>query len=364
MSPSNHDTASPEHIFSGNIYIFHAFDIGDEINLDAVENSDKIITRSYNVPKFIKKYHTPLEIDLPHPHSSSACERVRLHNFGTISLTYKIPFDDTLDEVKENIEAIKNRFIEQSVIDAGSVFKIIKPFVKKAKFFHTKSSYMAIQVDTEPNRLDPNVLKENYSNNIVSMLRFETESLSEYQKEDILDSAIGYFKGDLIIVDTDAAFIYDPDYQEILYLFEFANLQSLELRFFDRLLDQKLNLIYEEKVGKLPFRAYLPFIGSTRKSPVDELGQLKVDIQVIIERMESSIKLVGEPYLSELYELLVDKLDLDGWRKSINQKLEIIGDIQSVIQHKVDSIRGDMLEILIIILIFTELLVGLFGMHK
>ena len=359
MPEGTEDPQTEQRKFSGNLFIFHAFDIGDEINLEAVKDEDHIITCAYTVPKFFKNYHLPLEIDLPHPHSSSACNNVRLHNFGTISLTYKIPFSDTLEDVKENIRSIDNKFQEQSVIDAGNVFKAIKNHVKKGKFFHTKSSYMVIQVDTQPERVDTVELKKKYGGIIVSMLRFETQTLSEYQKTAILESAIGYFKGDLIIVDTESSFVYDPDYEEILYLFEFANIQALELRFFDRLLDQKLNLIYEEKFGQLPFSAYLPFIGSTAKSPVDELGKLKVDIQVIIERMESGIKLVGEPYFSELYETLVDKLDLDGWRSSINQKLEIISGIQSVIQHKVDSIRGDMLETLIIILIFIELLIAL-----
>ncbi len=359
MSGVSSEQSVTDRVFTGNLFIFHAFDIGDEINLEAVSNADHIITRSYTVPKFFKNYHMPLEIDLPHPHSSSGCQSVRLHNFGTISLTYKIPFSDTLNEIRKNIALIDNKFQEQSVIDAGNVFKAIKKFTKASKFFLTKSSYVVIQVDPEPSHIDTVELKKQYSNTIVSMLRFETQTLSEYQKTAILDTAIGYFKGDLIVVDTEAAFVYDPDYQEILYLFEFANIQALELRFFDRLLDQKLNLIYEERFGKVPFSAYLPFVGTNRKSPIDELGKLKVDIQVIIERMESSIKLVGEPYFSEIYELLVDKLDLDGWRNAINQKLEIISGIQSVIQHKVDSIRGDMLEVLIIILIFIELLIAL-----
>lgn len=355
----NGTISSPQE-FTGTIYIFHAFDIGDEINLDAVANEDRIITRPYTIPKFFKNYHMPLEIDLPHPHSSSGCHSVRLHNFGTISLTYKIPFCDTLEEVRRTIETIDNKFQEQSVIDASNVYKAIRKHVKKDRFFHTKSSYVAIQVDVRTNNISLDELKNRYGSTIASLIRFEKATLSEYQIEEILEGAIGYFKGDLIIVDTDCAFIYDPDYEEILYLFEFANIQALELRFFDRLLDQKLNLIYEEKLGKLDFKSYLPFVGSTITNPVDELGQLKVDIQVIIERMDSSIRLIGEPYFSEIYELLVDRLDLEGWRKSINQKLDIIVDIKSVIQHKVDSVRGDMLEVLIIILIFIEVIIGLF----
>ena len=352
-------TQTNNHEFTGNIYIFHAFDVGDEINLDALSEEGHIITRSYTIPKFFKNYHMPLEIDLPHPHSSSGCNSVRIHNFGTISLTYKIPFSDTLEEVRRTIETIENRFQEQSVIDASNVYKAIKKHIKKDRFFHTKSSYVAIQVDVKNSQITVDELKSKYGSIIASMIRFEKDTLSEYQIDEILDGAIGYFKGDLIIVDTDCAFIYDPDYEEILYLFEFANIQALELRFFDRLLDQKLNLIYEEKFSKIDLKSYFPFLGSSTKSPVDELGKLKVDIQVIIERMDSSIKLIGEPYFSEIYELLVDKLDLEGWRKSINQKLDIIVDIKNVIQNRVDSIRGVILEVLIIMLIFIEVLIGL-----
>lgn len=358
MTAEKTDT-NGERIFTGNVFIFHAFDVSDEINLNAVKDAEHIITRPFIIPKFFKNYHMPLEIDLPHPHSSSACQSVRLHNFGTISLTYTVPFNDTLENVRENIEALEHKYQEQSVIDAGNVYRAIKKYVKAGKFFNTRASYIAIQVDAQADTIETAQFKEQYGSVIASMLRFETQTLSEHQKKDILESAISYFKGELIIVDTDAAFVYDPDYQEILYIFEFANLQSLELRFFDRLLDQKINTIYEEKAIRLPMRAYLPFIGSTRRSPVDELSQLKVDIQVIIERMESSLRLVGEPYFSELYEMLVDKLDLQGWRSAITQKLDIIGEIQSVVQHKVDSVRGDMLEVLIIILIFIELLIAL-----
>jgi len=203
------------------------------------------------------------------------------------------------------------------------------------------------------------MLKEQYGSVIASMLRFETKSLSEYQKNEILASAIGYFKGDLIVIDTEAAFVFDPDYEETLDFFEFGNIQHLELRYFDRLLDQQLNSIYEEKARKVPFQAYLPFVGTLSKTPLDELGKLKVDISVIIERLEGSIKLVGEPYYSELYALLGDKLDLPNWKETIEKKLSIVHDVRSVLQHKVDAIREDLLTVLIIVLIFTEIIVGL-----
>lgn len=356
---TDHNASNPSpKTFSGNIFIFHAFDIGDEINLEKVKTSNSIMLRPYTPPKYFKNYHIPLAAELPHPHTTSNCISTKLHNFGAVSLTYKIPFDDTLEEIQESLALIHNRFQEESVSNLSRLYKKIEPFTTKPSFFHTKSSYLIIQIDPQIG-LDGTTLKKEYGGTIASALRFETSVLSEYQKNQILDSAFGYFKGDLIIINTEAALVYDPDYEELLELFEFANIQQLELRYFDRVLDQQLNSIYEEQKRTVPLKSYLPFIGTFLKSPVDELGKLKVDISVITERLSSSIKVTGEPYFSELYASLEKQLDIKNWKETIEKKLTIVQDVQSLWQHKIDAVREDILTSLIIVLIIIELIVAI-----
>ncbi len=353
------------HTFSGNIYIFHAFDVGDDIDLEEVEQLRAINSVPLALPKYFKNYHTPLAIELPHPHESARCMSCKIHDFGAISLTYKIPFTDTLENVRKNFNTLYNQYQEQSVIDVKSIFNKIKKQVAQPKFFQTRSSYVIIQVDPEPGKIELAELQKQYGGVIASTLRFETESLAEDQKNEILDSAIGYYRGDMIIVDTDASFLYDAEYENILDFFEFANIQQLELRYFDRLLDLKLNQIYEAEGQRLPWRTYLPFFEIfTKRDPVAELGKLKADISVITERLEGSIKLAGEPYFSELYELLVEKLDLKNWQNAIERKLNIIRDIQSIYQHKTDVARENVLSVLIIVLIFIELVIGILSYLK
>lgn len=359
MNAHQNDTKIENQTFTGNLYVFHAFDVGEEINLEKINASGVIKPKVITLPRYFKNYHIPLAIELPEAHPSSSCVGAKIHNFGAISLTYKIPFEDTLEGLRERLDALYDIYQEQSIYDGGSIFKRIRKFITKPEFFHTKSSYVVVQVDTIPKKMDTVTLKEQYGGIIASTLRFETKSLSEYQKNEILASAIGYFKGDLIVIDTEAAFLYDPEYEELLDFFEFGNIQHLELRYFDRVLDHQLNIIYEDKARKVPFKAYLPFIGMLSKTPMDELGKLKVDISVIIERLDGSIKLVGEPYYSELYALLSDKLDLPGWKDTVEKKLSIVHDVRSVLQQKVDSTREDLLTVLIIILILTEILVGI-----
>lgn len=350
--------------FSGNIYLFYAFDVGDDINLEKVQQSSIVTPLSVALPKYFKNYHIPLGVELPLPHASTHCIGIKIHNFGAISLTYKIPFSSTLEQVRKDLLALDLEYQEYSTLDAGNLFQKIKPFISKQNFFHTRSSYLVIQVDPQPEKIDTPTLKREYGGIIASALRFETQTLSEYQKNEILEDAIGYFREDLIVVDNEAAFVYDLTYEDILDFFEFANVQQLELKYFDRTLDQQLNIIYEEKARKVPFKAYIPLIGTLSKSPIDELGRLKVDISVITERLENSIKLAGEPYFAELYTLLVTKLGLNEWRKTVDRKLEIIHEVRLILQNKTDAMREDLLTILIIVLIFTELIIGLLGYLK
>lgn len=353
-------TLDPDHKFSGNIYVFHAFDIGDDVNLEKIEQLRTLSTIPLALPKFFKNYNTSIAVELPHPNNSARCISCKIHNFGAISLTYQIPFHETLENLRKEFYDITNVYHEQSVTDVKIIFKRIEHLVTKPKFLQIRSAYNILQINPEPNKIDLVEFQKQFGGLLASTIRFETESLSEYQKNEILDSAIGYYRGNLIIVDTDTTFIYDDDYHELLWFVEFANLQQLELKYFDRLLDAQLQQIYESGgTQRIPFLAYLPIIDTVAVDPVATLGKLKVDISVITERLEGSIKLAGEPYYSEFYHQLTKKLDLKSWQQAIERKLEIIKDIQLVYQHKTDVIRENILELLIVILIFIELVIGI-----
>ncbi len=357
---SKEKTLHPDYEFSGHIYIFHAFDVGDDINLEKVAQIRAINTIPLSLPKYFKNYHAPLAIELPHPNESARCISCKIHNFGAISLTYKIPFTGTFENLRQHFYAVHNQYQEQSVADVKLVFKKIEQYVTQPKFFQTRSSYNILQVNPEPKRIDLSQLQQQFGGLIAATLRFETETLSEYQKNEVLDSAIGYYRGNLVIVDTDATFIYDDEYQDLLEFVEFANLQQLELHYFDRLLDQKLNEIYEGGSSqRIPLLAYFPFVDTKATDPVATLGKLKVDISVITERLEGSIKVAGDPYYTELHDRLIEKLDLKSWQQSIERKLEIIKDVLLVYQHKTDVVRENILELLIVILIFIELIIGI-----
>ncbi|MGZ6251235.1 MAG: hypothetical protein ACXWL2_04345 [Candidatus Chromulinivorax sp.] len=346
------------HIFSGHVYIFFAFDVGEDINFQGLKQTKNCTITPVHLSKFFKNYHAPVTIDLTDKEITDYCMDAKIHQFGAISLTYKIPVSATFQDLKSQLIAIDEEYQPRSIKDALTIYKLIKPYISKPNFFHLQSYYTVVQIEQDQ-EFSGVQLKEHFSHEIAALLRFETQRLSEHHRKEILNSSVGYFKTDLIIIDTEAAFIYDPQYAELLDFFEFGNIQQLELQYFDKLLDKQMTAIYEDKIRALPFFAYLPFIGSTYFDPVGELAKLKVDISVITERLENSIKLVGETYFSEIYDQIVLNLDLKNWKDSIEKKFKIIKEVQYDYQNKIDTTREDILTTLIIILIMIELLVAI-----
>lgn len=344
--------------FSGHIRIFHALDIGDDVDLEHIKQKHLLKKRTTSLARYFKNYHRPLSVELPHPHATSHCEVVRIHPFGAISLQYKIPFNCTLEKLREEIEQIENEYQEQAIADASHVYKHIAPAIKQPFFFHINKSYLVIQVDTIA-EISGKQMQEQYGGTIAALLRSEVETLSEYKKNEILEGAFGYYRGDLVVIDTESAFLYDDEYEEILDIFEFVNVQHLELQYFDRVLDKQLTREYNR--SRAP-QSWWQSVVSWRRvaiNPVNPLGMLRVDISVITERMENSIKIAGEPYYSELYEQLSDALDLQNWKDSIAKKLEIITDLSNVYENNAQTKRDNTINILITVLIFLELIVGI-----
>ena len=351
-------TSNQAHTFSGHVYMFFAFDIGEDINFEAVKQSKDLNVSPVNLSKFFKNYHAPLKIELPDHDKSPHCIDTKLHQFGVISIMYKVPVSNTFQDFKSQLIAIDEEYQPRSINDALAIYKRIKPFVSNPNFFHLRSYYTVIQIDCDKD-FNGAQIKDNFGNEIAALLRFETQTLSEHQKREVLTSSVGYYKKDFIIIDAEAAFIYDPQYVELLDFFELGNIQQLELQYFDKMLDKQMTVIYEDKNRNLPVLAYFPFIGSHYFDPVGELTKLKVDISVITERLENSIKLIGETYYSEIYDEIVLNLDLENWKQSIEKKFKIIKEVQYDYQNKIDTTREDVLTTLIIILITIELIVAI-----
>jgi hypothetical protein len=343
--------------FNGNILIFYAYDVGDSIDTNKIRQKKMIdVVTATPFPHF-KNYHVPLSVSLPNREdgtSRSDCISLKVHNFGAISFCYKIPFCETLDHLKVKLIESVEQYGKISADDAATVFEMIKGSILEPAFFNLNNMYYAVQLDNKDAAIDNKSLVKNYGHMIASLLRLETKVMAEYQRSDILESATGYFSSDTVIIDGEAAFIFDSEYFDTLEFLELANIQKLELQTFDKMLDKRLSFFYSSDTYKIPWKAYVPLLGSRVDSLLVDLARLRVDISVISERVNNHVNMTGDSYFEELYELLIKKMKLKQWKVAIDEKLSIISEMYTVRKNRLETIREEMLTVVIIILIAIE----------
>lgn len=354
--------------FSGNILLFYAFDFGDEIDLTTIKQKGILEPLEVPLSAYFKNYRVPYSFKMMESCATidekkgnitgTGCVLSKLYHFGALSLCYQIPFNEKFDDLKLKLIEVKRQFDITSEVDARNVFNKISSRLKKPRFYNLKSDYFAVQVNPLQEKVMPEDFKDLYGAKIASLLRLEVKPLSDYQIDQILSSSTGYYGQDLIIIDSKAAFVYDYEYFEPLEFFESSNVQMLELQYYDHLIDDRLTYFYGQQSHKVPFLAYLPLMGAYFDSPISRLANLKVDISVITEQLENSVKMTGDAYYLNFYSLLVEKLYLRDWRDSINRKLRIVQDLNTIYQDRLDTIHEEMLTIVVIILIAFEALVA------
>lgn len=340
----------------GGIILFYAYDVGDSIDLEKIHKSKKLKSTEARAFAHFKNYHIPLFVDLEKSILERKEERlsVRIHNFGVISCSYRIPFSGKIKTLKNNLLELVEKYKKIAQEDAKSIFDKVQEFVTEPVFYDLDSSYYAIQIDHKKSEINRSQIIKDYGVEITSLLRLEKQSMSVYQKEKILESTTGYYGTDLVIIDSEASLIYDSEYTEILDFLEVANIQKLELQCFDRLLDKKLNFFYGIDTYQVPIKSYIPLLGSRVDTLLDKLAKLKVDISVITERITNNVNMAGDAYYEDIYSMLKEKMKLEEWKKSIDEKLSIINEIYSIRKSHLETIREEMMMLVIILLIAFE----------
>lgn len=207
------------------------------------------------------------------------------------------------------------------------------------------------------------VLLAEHGHDIARLLRGERETLSRQELEEVLRHRLSYFECDLVVPSWNAAFVYDTDSggQAAVEILEFVNSQLVEFRYYDELLDRELERIYKDLQGPGWFRGWF---GRRYTRSAQQVHALFIDINELTDRAENALKFAGDVYSARLFTLAGARLGLNDWKANVRDKLKTLDDIYRFAVEQTAMARGEMLELMIVLILIFELVLFFMGIMR
>jgi hypothetical protein len=360
----------------GKILVYRVFDIGSEIDLDKVEKlfEDKRLKerfkldRKHNMSLIISS--SPVSVQLGTFQIKLVDKLVpadliaKVWHFGTVSLCFQLPIEEGTswaDLVKtaswiendEEIEIFARSKAKEFQNDIRSAIPVMTEWSMNedyVTYFIQELEGMNHPLSQLPEKLDIPAL----------ILAESKEMLSDSIKRSILENTYQYSKDDLVVVDWNSALVVEPSgSMDVPLVIEFALNQLLEMRYYDDLLDQRLNTVYNEVVGRKK-----GLFSNKYSRLAEEAGQIYLEISEIVENVENSFKTVGDFYLATIFRASSKRFRFDDWKRSINDKLGNLAEVSKLLHSEVNESRNQTMELIIVVLITIEVIPFVYSLFK
>jgi uncharacterized membrane protein YecN with MAPEG domain len=135
---------------------------------------------------------------------------------------------------------------------------------------------------------------------------------------------------------------------------EVAQAQAAQLRHTDSELDREL----AEACRDFERHRALLAVWSPHGPAVKRLSRRLVELTEFTERIENALKVVSDEYLSRVYRKIVQRLGIVVLKERVAHKQRLVSEIYSVLKDEVQMIRSFVLEVMILLLIVTEVVLA------
>jgi hypothetical protein len=206
-------------------------------------------------------------------------------------------------------------------------------------------------------------LLADHGGEIAQVLRAESQALSAQERDEVLRHRISYLADDVVVPTWSSALVYDTEAgaQGAIEIFEYANSQLLQFRYYDELLDDRLAQIYKELENQSAYNSWWPrrYTKAARR-----VHALFIDVNELTDRTENALKLVGDIYVARVLALAHSRLGVTVWRESVEDKLETLDEIYRFAVDQTGMERGELLELAIVAILVFELVLFFMGIMK
>jgi len=363
-------------VLRGRILCYRIFDIGDEIDLDRAEAllagspGRKRARLSREGSEALAFASPPLDVGMGRrqlhlPRLGQAIEAeisARFFDFAAVSVLFDVaipPGTKLFDLLPLCDELYDTPVLEEVArVEFGPVVDRMAEAIDSRHLWPGVETYTVIYVEElEGHPTGREILA---TPGLGKLLLGETnpKRLASEERGDVIKHAYSYFEDDLAVIDWNSAFVLEPSgSRDIPDILEFATSQLLELRYFDDLLDAELGRIYDEveaSGGKWWALFWSPY-GKLAKKVMRQL----LDLSEFTERVENSLKVIGDFYLARVYRSAVRRFRIPSWQSSISRKQTLVAQVYELLKGEVDMRRMTLLETAIVLLIVFEIVMAL-----
>ncbi len=353
---------APPAIRAGAFHAYFVYDVADTIDLgrlgsvagEGVARAPLQLRREAS-SGFIEFPTPPVVARLPAGPGGMSVQ-AKIFDYGVVSVRLSLPFSGTWSAFSAFTRRLRTDDELQRVAHAtlDGLLAEIGPALDDP---HSPliEDYFVFAVESFVTPVAATQLLDDYAGALASLVLCEERSLMAAEATEALRVNFAYFDDDLAVVQWDTAFVYDrrEPAQAVLDILEFANTQLAELRTYDKLLDDELDTIY-----KLDPKAGTRLGRKSAQASADRLRYLLIDVLELTDRASNALKIIGDAYYARLYRGAAGRLGLRDWQNQIDSKLRSISEMYTFFTDRTQNARGEFFEIVIILLIVLEVVIG------
>jgi len=360
-------------IQSGHVTAFFLYDAAEAINLQTValliERATRVrLTPKTTTPSYVQYQQAPLTIGgdaVGLPEAMGFRVRFKLFDYGVISVALTRALPDSWTALVDSARTWQDdpRLGATCETLCRDIVARLQPAMTAPRDELVTEDYLVFAVTDLEHHPSAERLLEEHGDDITRLLRGEREPLSRQEREEVLRNRISYLEDDLLIPTWNAAFVYDTEggAQAAMEVLEFANSQLLEFRYYDNLLDRELASIYSQLQRPGWFKGW----GGRRYTrAAQQVHALFIDVNELTDRAENALKVAGDIYTARVLTLAGARLGLDHWKANVRAKLKTLDDIYRFAVEQTAMARGEMLELMIVLILVFELVLFFMGIMK
>jgi len=353
----------PETSLSGSVLVLIQFDICEEIRLDHLREivgtrTLEQISFKHQAPGYVR-YQRPPVVEPIEPLVLESGEKLRgeikYYDYGVLSVVFELPFSgdwDTLVKLGSrwvwdvDFEKHASRIARKCLEQAGpALVKPYKDWLSEDYFiFHVR------EVAGSPSAAE---LVETQGARIAQIVRGENATLSDGERNEVLQARISYYPNDLTVIGWNGAFIYDTaaGAETAIQLLEYANSQLLEFRHYDELLTRELDGVYKFLDKGTGLRTRWKLARAATK-----LHTVLLDVAELTEHADNAIKFLSDMFSARLYKLAAARVGVPDYKDLVQEKLKAAEDLYRFMVDQFHQSRAFVLELMVVVILIIDLI--------